>query len=95
MIRLEYANNHKEKDKYHIYHGNKKLDAIIVVSHITKNISLERFASLIDFSDRDTILYPIFKLVDEHIISEYKNYSMRDVHLIGTSEYLKWKNNNI
>ena len=92
-IRLEYIKRYEEEERYLIYYQDKKLRANIVVSHIARNISFDNF--LIVGIDGRAIIYNIFELAEEYIISEYEGYKVWRNNVIGNEMYWEWKDNNI
>jgi hypothetical protein len=87
-IRLEYIKQYEE-DRYRIYYKDKLLDAVIVVSHITRNISFDYFI-LIGLDGRAN---DIFELAEEYIIPEYEGYEVWRNNVIGNELYWEWKDN--
>lgn len=97
-IRLEYVKLDKEEEKYKIYHNGKLLDVEIVVNHIKKNISFLSFCYL-KFSykndyDIERLTSKIFKLFEEYVLPEYKEYKIEYEATVGNESYWNWKNNN-
>ena len=88
-IRLEYIKRYKEEERYLIYYGDKLLDSVIVVSHIARSISFNYFV-LVEIDER-AIIYDIFELAEEYIISEYEGYKVWRNDVIGNELYWKWK----
>jgi hypothetical protein len=87
-IRLEYIKRYEE-DRYRIYYKDKLLDAVIVVSHIARNISFDYFI-LIGLDGRAN---DIFELAEEYIIPEYEGYEVWRNNVIGNELYWEWKDN--
>lgn len=87
-IRLEYIKQYEE-DRYRIYYKGKLLDAVIVVSHIARNISFDYFI-LIGLDGRAN---DIFELAEEYIIPEYEGYKVWRNNVIGNELYWEWKDN--
>jgi hypothetical protein len=87
-IRLEYIKQYEE-DRYRIYYKDKLLDAVIVVSHIARNISFDYFI-LIGLDGRAN---DIFELAEEYIIPEYEGYEVWRNNVIGNELYWEWKDN--
>jgi hypothetical protein len=92
-IRLEYVKRYEEEERYRIYHNDRLLDAVIVVSHIAKNISFDRFVKK-NYYDIERIAPEIFKLFEEYIMPEYRGYKVWYEATIGNELYLKWRINN-
>ena len=91
-IRLEYIKRYEEEDRYRIYYEGELLDAVIVVNHIAKNISFDYFV-LVEIDGR-AIIYDIFELAEEYVISEYEGYKVWRNNVIGNELYWEWKDNN-
>jgi hypothetical protein len=91
-IRLEYIKRYEEEERYKIYYEGELLDAVIVVSHIRKNISFDYFV-LVEIDGR-AIIYDIFELAEEYVIPEYEGYKVWRNDVIGNELYWKWKDNN-
>jgi hypothetical protein len=87
-IRLEYIKQYEE-DRYRIYYKDKLLDAVIVVSHIARNISFDYFI-LIGLDGRAN---DIFELAEEYIMPEYEGYEVWRNNVIGNELYWEWKDN--
>jgi hypothetical protein len=90
-IRLEYIKRYEEEERYRIYYQGELLDAVIVVSHIARNISFDDF--LIIEIDGRAIIYDIFEIAEEYIIPEYEGYKVWRNGVSGNELYWKWKDN--
>lgn len=86
-IRLEYIKRYEEEERYKIYYNDELLGAVIVVSHIARNISFNYF--YIDIER--TIKYDIFRLAEEYIIPEYEGYEVWHNNVYGNRLYWEWK----
>ena len=88
-IRLEYIKRYEEEERYRIYYEGELLDAVIIVNHIARNISFDYFV-LVEIDGR-AIIYDIFELAEEYIISEYEGYKVWRNNVIGNEMYWEWK----
>ena len=91
-IKLEYVKQSKKEERYNIYHNGKLLHAVIVVNHTAKNISFNKFSHEF-YYDIALIAPEIFKLFEEYIKPEYKEYQIWHGTTVGNELYLAWKEN--
>ncbi len=86
-IRLEFVKRYEEEDRYKIYYKDIPLDAVIVVSHIARNITFDSFIGC-------GLIYEIFELAEEYIMPEYEGYKVWRNSVYGNEQYWEWKDNN-